>query len=287
MSSPNYKKIVRAQRATSLLFACLSLFLLVVGLLSHDMIRKIITLIGAGTFLILTVSTVIIFERSKKQQKLRDSVENSVQLNPVTDEYMIRRNVTSFIPAFGFTMLVLWSAALICPPVDALTMINLAFWGGLAIYTVTALLRGAVKLTAKKETPQFKVFAILSLFGTIFSAAMSVITVVMLITQHKNDWSSLFIFLSCGFICAAWFYRLYADATSTAPHQPSVLARKAHKDMSIDEVSQVTGLSWRTIRAIENSTYSPSLNVCQLICRTLDTPFENLFPLRSQVKEDN
>ena len=52
---------------------------------------------------------------------------------------------------------------------------------------------------------------------------------------------------------------------------------RAAKDMSQQQLADITGVSRQTIHAIEKGDYNPTINLCIAICKALDRTLDELF----------
>lgn len=54
-------------------------------------------------------------------------------------------------------------------------------------------------------------------------------------------------------------------------------AARAAKDISQQELANLTGVSRQTINAIEKGDYNPTIRLCISICKILDKTLDDLF----------
>lgn len=54
---------------------------------------------------------------------------------------------------------------------------------------------------------------------------------------------------------------------------------RAERDISQEELAEMTGVTRQTISAIEKGTFNPSAKLAYLMCVVLDKKFEDLFYL--------
>ena len=54
-------------------------------------------------------------------------------------------------------------------------------------------------------------------------------------------------------------------------------AARAAKDLSQQQLAELTGVSRQTINAIEKGDYNPTINLCIAICKALDKTLDELF----------
>lgn len=52
---------------------------------------------------------------------------------------------------------------------------------------------------------------------------------------------------------------------------------RAAKDLSQQQLAELTGVSRQTISAIEKGDYNPTINLCITICKILDKTLDELF----------
>lgn len=52
---------------------------------------------------------------------------------------------------------------------------------------------------------------------------------------------------------------------------------RAAKDLSQQQLAEITGVSRQTINAIEKGDYNPTINLCIAICKALDKTLDELF----------
>jgi len=52
---------------------------------------------------------------------------------------------------------------------------------------------------------------------------------------------------------------------------------RAAKDLSQQQLAELTGVSRQTINAIEKGDYNPTIKLCISICRILDKTLDELF----------
>ncbi|MGI6057666.1 MAG: helix-turn-helix transcriptional regulator [Bilifractor sp.] len=52
---------------------------------------------------------------------------------------------------------------------------------------------------------------------------------------------------------------------------------RAAKDLSQQQLADLTGVSRQTINAIEKGNYNPTLRLCTTICRVLEKTLDDLF----------
>ena len=52
---------------------------------------------------------------------------------------------------------------------------------------------------------------------------------------------------------------------------------RAAKDLSQQQLADLSGVSRQTISAIEKGDYNPTINLCIAICRALDKTLDELF----------
>ena len=54
-------------------------------------------------------------------------------------------------------------------------------------------------------------------------------------------------------------------------------AARAAKDLSLEQLAQLVGVTRQTIGMIEAGNYNPTLNLCIAICKALDRTLDELF----------
>ena len=54
-------------------------------------------------------------------------------------------------------------------------------------------------------------------------------------------------------------------------------AARASLDMSQEELAKKCGVSRQTINAIEKGDYNPTINLCKIICKTLNKTLDDIF----------
>ena len=56
-----------------------------------------------------------------------------------------------------------------------------------------------------------------------------------------------------------------------------LIAARAAKDLSQDQLAQLCSVSRQTVNAIEKGDYNPTINLCISICKALDRTLDELF----------
>ena len=56
-----------------------------------------------------------------------------------------------------------------------------------------------------------------------------------------------------------------------------LMAARASKDLSQQQLAETVGVSRQTINAIEKGDYNPTIRLCLAICRALDKTLDELF----------
>ena len=56
-----------------------------------------------------------------------------------------------------------------------------------------------------------------------------------------------------------------------------LMAARAAKDLSQEQLAQLVGVTRQTIGMIEAGNYNPTLNLCIAICKALDRTLDELF----------
>lgn len=272
MEAERRKRLRLIKFSTLAVTGAMTIFLVIASLIARNAHMRIVELIGAGLCLALTILLAWLYKRMGKKLAQTESEPQAAEL----DEYLLRRNLTSYIGAFWVMIWLLWMSEFICPPLSRTGMSNLAMWLGLATFSATGIVRGAFIQLKKGSRARKNMFIFLSAVA-ILSAVMVAVSVSVLIMSKNADFSSTAVFISTLIISSAGLYRLKLERDSAVQEKMSKLAQKAGKDMTVSELADKVKVSWITIDAIETGKYIPSVKLGLAISQALEVPIAELF----------